>query len=413
MPSDEMIQELYKLDGDGHTEMVAEHIRALVLRHHIPNISGFKVNRGEVISTISRKALPVEKVDSNVAHLNGGQKITLDEKFKARTDRAGKIAVFHIDGNLINLKELKEAEGNEKKSVRGGAEYQSDRTQLFLTVLETYCKTQNTRDPALEVLVSLMKYLTKSEQGDILETVKSLLSNDTLTTLAIVLQPYKSSNHYIPDQIFTAWAAEYSTDKTVLYSYIRNPVKFYIDAMNDASSKYSHAISNLKKMQASVDRNSIAKDNINAAFKEIYNAVASLDLPSARKSVASNFPEAVAEAELRVMGYLLHDQALGVDYNEALITFKNCSLNKPFICGESAAIKNMTTGVFYSSAFLIIRCEALFYLPGYGNGWADINSNIQLTNMLSIDVSLPLRVDLDAFYNGQIEKLINQLEKYQ
>ena len=413
MPSDEMIEEFYKLDEKGDTEIVAEHIRALVLRHHINDVNGFRISNGEVISTISKKALPIEKVDGKTVHLEGGQKITLDSEFKARADRAAKIAVYHINGNLIDLKNLQSAPDNAKKPVRGGADYDKNRKDLFNNVLRQHCANQGTRDVALEVLVSLIKYLTKNRHEDVLDTVTSQLSNDTLTTLAIVLQPYKLSNHYIPDDILTAWTTAYSSNKTELFSYIKNPVKFYQNAMTVASAKYSKTIAEIKEKHAKFDMSSVAKDNIVATLQDMYKDIDRYGLPAARKRVLQNPSEAIAEAELRVMGFILHDPATGVDFNEASTTFQNCTLNTPYLCGQYS-IKIMSTSAFYSSAFLIIRCEAMIYLPGYAAGWDNINQSIANSNkMLSIDVSLPLRTELDDNYNKTLENLLAQLQDYQ
>lgn len=413
-PDEKLVTQFLKMEADGHGDKVVDHIRALVIQGCLDNVRDFDSINGQVV-TSSKKVLPVSKIEHGTVYLEGGQKITPDTKFKRRTDRTN-LAVYNITGKPIDVNSLKPADSNAKPRVRieGGAEYGNDKAALFDQVLNTYFSVdRGQRDPALEVLVSLMIYLTKKNNTVVLETVKSLLSTDTLTTLAIVLQPYKSSGTiYISADLYADWKTEYSVGTTPLFSYIAAPVAYYNKMMDEAAKKYAIVIGALRKAQDDI-LSETNKANIVPQITAYYTTVAKQkQLPAARLSVASSHAEAIAEAELRVLGFIMLD-----DHSPSLATattlYKtNCNLNRPYLCGDASIVAVMQAGVFYSTAYLMLRSEAIFHLPEYSNGWPVISANITGSGMLSIAASTQLSTDTDSYYAEAIGRLANTLDKF-
>jgi hypothetical protein len=410
MPEKEMVDKLFALEAKGNGEEVVDQIRAMVLQGCYEDIKDFHPDRGQMV-TSSNKVLPVSSVEKGVIHLKHGQKITLDTDFKRRSDRTN-IIVYNLTGKLLNIDDMELADTSVKPRVptaRGGAEYGTSKALLFEQVLAECAGTVGKRDPALEVLVSLMLYLKTVDQAT-LECVQSLLSNDTLTTLAIVLQPYKTAGTmYISSDTYEAWREKYSNKSTPLFSYVATPVALYKKAMATAASKYTTVIRALHEI-ANENLDAANKTNISTMLANFYKTVSSQrTLPANRLAIASSPKEAIAEAELRVLGYMLQDDHT-FNLDEANRLYKtNCSLDAPFLCTSNDAIKNMSTGVFYSTAYLIIRCEALFYLPGYSAGWQAIGANIAATGMLSLNESIILDDSLDTTYTQIVNEIKAQL----
>lgn len=416
-PDEKLVSQFLKMEADGYGDKVVEHIRALVLQGCLDNVKDFDDSNGQVV-TSSKKVLPVSKVEHGTVYLEGGQKITPDTKFKRRTDRTN-LAIYNITGKPLDVDSLKQADPNTRPRVRveGGAEYGSNKAALFEQVLSAYFTVNKSeRDPALEVLVSLMIYLTKNNKHDVLATVKSLLSTDTLTTLAIVLQPYKNAldenTTYISSELYTNWKTEYSVGETQLFSYIAAPVAYYNKMMTEAASTYGQVIVALRAAQEA-NLGDADKTNILNQITSYYTAVANqAQLPAKRLAVARNHAEAIAEAELRVLGFImLDDHSPSLDTATTLYK-NNCTLNKPYLCGNPGIVNIMQAGVFYSTAYLMLRSEAIFHLPGYSDGWPAIGPNITGSGMLSIDASTQLSTDMDRFYTTEIKRITVNIDLF-
>jgi hypothetical protein len=416
-PNKKLVDELYDLDEKGDTERVAECIRAMVLLDYIPNIRSFD-SQDEPIITSSKKILPVKSVSNGKVTLKNGAIVELDENFKHRDDR-NNIAVYHISGPLLDPSSLESTQLNVKPRVRvmkGGAEYGDDKSKLFNTVLDAYFADgiQDNRDPALETLVSLMSFLAETNETNVLDVVKSQLSSDTLTTLAIVLQPHKKSGvKYISDELYAKWKNQYGSAECkdiIDFSYMSNPVKYYMDMMD--KNKYSGEISALKEL-ADEKLSESDKPSIISNLTKYYSSISNMNgLPNLRKGLSKN--EMIAESELRVLGFILNQNDGSIDEARTLFNV-NCKLDNPYLC-TTDIVGKMSLGVFYSTAYLIIRSDALFYLPGYGDQWKPIDSNIGNPNAMfslerSISYSLEKKLSFDSNYYKTKQEMFEKLLK--
>jgi hypothetical protein len=78
-----------------------------------------------------------------------------------------------------------------------------------------------------------------------------------------------------------------------------------------------------------------------------------------------NASELFAEAELRVLSATVLDNSNGnYDADELLALYRNCTLNKPYMCGDASFVRTAGVGFYYSTVYLIARSDALMHSPG-------------------------------------------------
>jgi hypothetical protein len=258
-----------------------------------------------------------------------------------------------------------------KKVKKGGYEFgnKTSRSEIFHSVLQEYCNNTEGRDPALEILVALSAYLNSDQKyNNEYQCVLSLLSNDTLATLAIVLQPYRSKTKYISDEILVGFTKCTFNDKgSPLFSSVENPVDLYKKLMDMGAKLCKNAAQKIAAARESIC-SELSKPTFLALTKTLYQRK-DLELPVLRQSLLNEDNNlALAEGELRVLSVMLRDSSIGKPSLDELTgshgIFTKCALDKPWIANSQESILLSNVAYFFSALYAILRSEAILYVPG-------------------------------------------------
>lgn len=416
-PDKSLLAQIKKMaSGDDPEEAVAV-LQSMILLDYLPKLDDFEDKKSD-IPTFLRKKLPVATVDGKKVTLKNGAEIVPDKNFEARKDRST-IAVYVISKALVPTDTEVATFANAKsapKKVKGGAEYGLTKAALFDAVLKEYCGSNNV-DPALETLVSLCIFLSKhgNDFPGVLEAVQSQLSDDTIASLAVVLQPYRTTGKedYISDALYQKWRTSNNVGdyKNLPYCYAKRPAALYEQFRGKATAACGEDIGKIRAArQLLVDQS--AKINIVKNLHEFYKNIQPTltKMPALRLAIISDAKCALAEAELRVISAILHDNASSgrPNYDEAHTWFcVNCNLNCPYMCNNKELVASGNVAFFYSTTFLIARTEVIIYLPGLGQGDLKI-SEIADENlpMISLDLSHPQPVSSKLQYDQAHESLL-------
>ncbi len=280
-----------------------------------------------------------------------------------------------------------------KKKV-GGAVYRQTRQELFEQVLTAYKNRKTNTDPALEVLVSLLKYSEKHDQK-VAELVKSQLSSDTLTTLAVLLQPYKSGEHYLSDSFIESWAKKMSNANTDLFYYGKDMAKTYVDAMNSTNYNMSFVDTPRKALAQNYNLALIA-----GSLKNLYKNLDLSPLPQLRQNLKED--ELLAEAELRVAAYNMGGAGDLSFYKDKY------TLDKPYLCGVS--VEDHTK--LRSNELIILNSDAVLYTPNYGKGAvliSQLNPEMNVLQFGTVNVDIDSS-SYDSTYNEMIDQIKSSME---
>jgi hypothetical protein len=287
------------------------------------------------------------------------------------------LMVYRIDRALDHC-HLTEFKGT-SAAVVGGADLQSgDAKALFEQVVKDTAKGE--AEPAMELLVEMYLYAKENGKSDIAELIASQCGYDALTSLAIVLQPYRTGTRYIDKDFLQGLVKSIygSTDEAAfksvsIYGVCPDIADKYVSIMNSAANPYLSDI--IVDFAESVRQKNIV-EKLSTFYAKPLSAIKSA------KRVAADKKLKYAEAELRVLAALLHD---GQEPSEAelLALYKKCTLNEPYICAEKATIQGASLPFYMSTAFLIARSDALMFLPmTYGDSLSDIGDS---DSVISID----------------------------
>jgi len=397
-PSKALVKELQKMAGSDDPEKAVEHLQSLILVDHLPSINDFDAKKTD-IPTFRGKKLPVDKVDKDKITLKGGGVVTLDKTFATRKDRSN-MTVYKLDKALVPT-DTADAEHkfNKPKKVTGGAVFNNDRKKLFESVVKSSCENdRNGKDSALECLVSIVEVAQKHD-ADKHKAICSQLSWDTLTTLAIVLQPYKenrnSDTEYVSDEMLNTLMNKYSTSAQGLenmWAYVADPHEKYMSYMNSCDvSKCQNYIHNILS-------NASVKSSKVTVMKEVGNAFNQLakcdlsDLSNVRRNVLNDKTLALAECELRIMGAITLENIMGFkNYNELEHLYKKHSLTRVHM--KSVNINSCNVAYYLSTASLMLNSDAFFYLP---NTFSD---GVTIDEWVS---NVDLNVTLDKAVHNQL-----------
>lgn len=376
-PDKKLLAEIQEMAFGDDPEEAVFALQSLALLDHLPTPGDFGEKK-DSIATFLRKKLPVKSVSGDKVILANGAEIVLDPNFHTRRTR-NNMSVYIISNKLVPTDtepaDLSQIKDNNRK-IKGGAEFNNQRSVLFNAVLKTHCCGDETAkfNPAMEVLVSLCEYLKTNETPDnnlVYKVVTSQMSWDTLASLAIVLQPFRSTDTltYISPALYTAWAAK-SRDLNKLLTNV-----YYLSADTvDRYSKHMAAagdspMNDLEKLRGKALEVS-AKPRVLSLISGIYKEMAkSSGLPDARKRTLENVSLALAESELRVFSALLHENSRkSVDVTEATSLYVNkCNLTKPYIVSLKGHVNMSNIGFYFSSVYLMLRACGLIYWPGQGS----------------------------------------------
>lgn len=411
-PDKELLEKLKKdASGDNPEEAVAA-LQSMVLLDNYDSIEDFESNKND-ISTYLRKKLPVASVARGKVVLANGAEISPDKQFEARGDRSN-ISVYLLSRALVptNTEPSAARTGAPvSKKVKGGAEYGNNRQDLFNTVLGIYVSNDSNRNAALEVLVSILKWSESDSQKHLL--LCSLLSSDALASLAVILQPFRTSGFsYISDQEFTAISTKYSISASHMFCYVDSPVAYYKACMNKVAENTAvvAAIQTARDNLAETVSKLTSIRNIIAAYKAFASNTAFATAYPVRAGILStDFKLAFAESELRVLSALMHETAQNdLTVHELRELFSKCSLVEPYLCAEIKNIADANVAHYFSTVYLIARSDAFVSHPGLnGEPLGSIaNENVKI----DVASACVLNDRMDDSYNAHLS-VIKELIK--
>ena len=323
---------------------------------------------------------------SNIATIRDYQIQTGEDNKIIKTDTAilskmeGEYAglmVYEIS-SALDHRHLTKVSGQAAEVV-GGADLQSgDAQKLFEQVVKH--TAEGNAEPAMELLVEMYLHAKEINQNDIAELIASQCGYDALTSLAIVLQPYRNTPSYIDKQFLNSLQTSLygSTDKanfisSSVYGLCPDIADKYVSIMNSAANPYLSDI--IVDFAESVRQKNIV-DKLTAFYAKPLTAIKST------KRIAADKKLKYAEAELRVLAALLHD-GQEPTCAELLALYKKCALNAPYICDQKSTVNSSSLPFYMSTTFLIARSDALMFLPmTYGDSLSDIGDS---DSVISVD----------------------------
>jgi hypothetical protein len=378
-PDDSLKKKLLKSaisSNDDEVSDVVKKIKSLILPEFYKDLSSFKGAAG------------VESVDGSKVKLDNGAVITVAKSFDNRSDRES-INVFHISGEFPP--EIKQA------AKTGGADLTQHRRTLFDSVLKSTCSRNC--EPAMELLVGLHKWAVEQKDG-LADVIASQCSYDALASLAIILQPAKTTGDlYISDDKLTSFV-----NSNVLF---KNPMfKSAVDVFGvepDVSDYYSKLVEQ-KSSYGFVDSaianlsEEVSKRDIVSHLKKFYDSVSASNIPVGRKVSPKQL---YSESELRVMSAIYQEN--DACYNELRMLFLNkCNLNTPYVCDNQDQITGSNAAFYFSTVYLIARSDALLYLPGVASDGESLSNIVNEDTVISIN---------NTFKNLRAEKRAASQEK--
>lgn len=368
-PSKSLLAKIKKEAEGDSPENAISMLQSMILLDHLPSISDFDDKKDDIPNFL-RKKLSIKKVGSNDVVLTNDSTIKVDKDFMARADR-NNIAVYLIDGEPVSS-EASEFKNTSKKTKKGGAELfdKSSRSGVFEKILEIM--VNNNTDPAAELIVELLHWTQtetennteNSRKKKLAELIKSQTSHDSLASLAIILQPYKTNNTYITDEELNTFSKSvYGKD---IKNFIERPI---YSRCTDIKGEYENILSSKCSCSSKIEdcRKDLydiaAKPTIINSIHKTLNDIKKSDLPELRKDLSTS--EMLAEAELRVLSAILLDNSdSSLNINEVRNLFQMCTLDKPYMCVNQEAINSANVGYYYSTVYLMARSDALCYVPG-------------------------------------------------
>lgn len=410
-PDKSLLKEIQKMATGDNPEEAVEAIQALVLLDNVSSIKEFDDKRSD-IPTYLRQKLPVMSADGKKVTLKNGAEIHPDADFEARGDRAN-ISVYLISKALVPTKTEDSDFSNakvKKSKKEGGADFGSSRVTLFEQVLS---KTGSGREPAMEVLVELHKFLAgRPEQA----LVASQCSYDALASLAVVLQPYKAGEKYLDDSLVTSFIAKLHgpgaklTKEEDIFGLTQDVAKEYEKLASDSARMFSSAASSITDKLNHLSK-LVGKLNVVQKIKAFLDECKCEGMPAHR--VALSKKEKFAEAELRVLSAIAFDNEPDTSTLESL--YKNCKLDTPYMCDDANFIKNSNVAFYYSTVYLIARSDALMFVPGVAAGGNGIDrifdeSNLVCVNEYLAKIRKDARDGSQAVVTGYRERLENLLK---
>lgn len=387
-PDKSLLKEIQKMAAGDNPEEAVEALQALVLLDHISSIKEFDDKRSD-IPTYLRQKLPVMSADGKKVVLKNGAEISPDKDFEPRGDRAN-INVYLLTKALVPPKTEDSDFSNakvKKSKKEGGADLGYCRADLFKAVLDA---TKSDREPAMEILVELHRFLgTKPEWKQHQDLVASQCSYDALASLAIVLQPYKTSGvMYLENDVVKSFIDDMNMSdggkykaNAHLFGLTGDVAEAYDKLVNAMHPSAADITERLTKLSASVGKLNVVQ-KIRTFLDESKGLVG---IPPQRLTLSKN--EKFAEAELRVLSAIAFDNNDGDMYILRSL-YEKCKLDTPYMCDDPDFIKGSNIGFYYSTVYLIARSDALMYVPGVAVKGVGLDRIFDESNLVSINKSM-------------------------
>ena len=409
-PSSELSEKIIKMATGDDPEQAIKILESMLIPQYITNLDEFVINKDAIV-TLAGGKIPIGSSDGKGVKVNGTDAvIEVDNNFQSRDDR--KINVFMLSGGFYNDK-LNATGGNEyfRSSVKGGADLGdgSKRSEIFDVVIKATAETTRNTEPAMEILVEMYLW-AETTHKELLSVIGSNCGYDALTSLAIVLQPYKNKPTYLTDQHVKEFVNYLYADGSfksndTLFCLAENPSTKY----DEIRSKY------MKKTESFIDdRDQIMEKtnryNIISNIKEFY-----ANKNTSNQGLRENSPPALllAEGELRVLACILFDNHPSPSCQQLHVLYKDqCNLNEPYMFTDSILGKNTLLSFLHSTVFLLLKSDSLYFYPNSDG----INiSNLTFTNdeeFVSIDKTFEtIRASNRDASQNNVNNLLSRIRK--
>lgn len=402
-PNKESTKELYKL-VDSNPNSATDYIKSLLIVDYVKGLKDFS----KQLTTLAEKKLPVREVSLDKVYLTNNSVIS---KTNANINFTGdNIMVFDISGLVPIDGEKSMIETNGKRRTKPKSADDPDRALFFESILEQHFAEmirKPKRNPALEVILSIIRYLEMNETDkSLILTIKSFLLPDALTSLALILQPYYTgSDKYITDYIFIDFATEY-TNNYASYTLISNPFELYAKYVMECTTQFAGLLEWIETERTYI-RENCTKKNINTLLISFYDKIAKhKELPTRRKNPSL----ALCEAEMIVMSALMWEQDTNLADLRSFYRTK-CNLNYVYLISVDN-IKNSGLAFYYSTVWLVVRSCALFHIANNvkrelvalsSDGIADDRYCVSLYNNIDTPAGDPV------YYSSMYNKVKKQL----
>lgn len=392
-PDKALLKEIKKLAEGDNPEEAVDAIQALILLDNLSSINDFDAKKSD-IPTFHRKKLPITSVDGKKVILQNGAEIVPDNDFNARSDRSN-LAVYLISKSLVPVdgEAADFSHAKVTKTKKGGAQLYKkgtlSRSQLFEKIVdEMYSVDQNgslvnQRDAAMELIVSLYAFASKSqEKHNIAELIASQVTHDSLASLAVILQPYKTRGHiYLSDDMLDSFRenmyAQGGFENSKFYTYVKGISNIYCKLAN-AETKHAAVCDTVagKIISYVKDGNTTAVAPA-TVVRSIRTAIGNTkgSLPSERQRLSDI--EIYAEAELRVLSAVLLDNSQGnPSVEEVKELFRNCTLDEPRYVADKGMMYGAHISFYMSTALLILLSGAYASVPISSTYKSSVSTNV-------------------------------------
>lgn len=356
MPDSKLTAELESLMAKDASKAFSL-LRSLLIADNLVSANDFKASMNN-IPTYNGKKLLVREVKGAEVLLGKSAKAKAVE-LKMRSDRDN-VHVFELSGSLEVESDADAEPANERK-VKGGADLNAKTRQSLFESLCAQWKVWVSQkmagdeivlapgaDPAKELLVALDVWAENSHNADLQAVIRSQCSEDTLASVAILLQPYrtKASSYLSSSHLQLFIDDNNAAPKTSGFTNLSLDVDGrYKNMMN--------GVHDLPEMRSDVISVTNVIDQIKKSYKDVKPG-----LPQARFDVLQNDCElALAESELRVISSISRDNTA----DERASIFSTYSLDAPFMLQDP---RPMCAAFYFSVPHLITRSDAFVYVPG-------------------------------------------------
>jgi hypothetical protein len=244
---------------------------------------------------------------------------------------------FYTLDEITNIKKIKEFET--KKII--------NRKKLFFDIFEERDK----KKVAIKLIASILKYAEESKNDELHTTLCSLLSNDVLTSLFIILfQDIDNKFTYLYEDEYNEW--------------FQNKPKIKGEEANNiyrAAMRSNTIDSNIRRIQMeSIKKN--MKPVIYESIKEFYSKCVNF-LPKRRATLYNNINKLFTESELRISAVLLYNNSRSETPSGILNLYKKTNLIRPLSCKLNDESEDLSTAFYYSVPYFILKSNALIYFP--------------------------------------------------
>ena len=410
MPNDNLINEL-----NNDTKQVAiEKIQALFIPIYLPNVESFKSVSDDIPDLLEQKLpeLVKEKSSGDTLVFNGGYIADLKSAFDNE-------AVWELTNKLFPTNREK-SDGKHKDftpTVSGGAEYDVNREKLFENILDMYCKEDlKTANTPMEVLSMLCNWANNEKKDtDMYNSICSQLSWDTIASLAIILQPYREDNYtYITDKELSEFCS-YATDASggaaspSYSSDLATSLSDYEKHMENTDVKsLVRDVVEARKKAFSVNTRYTIIENINKAQQDISKKMKNMNRRSMSYNEEKNLKKSLGlcETELRVVSAISQEDG-PMNMSSMLNLFKKYNLSEVYLL-DPKEMETTNIACYYSTAYLALRSDAMFYLPYISGSSLDNVANEK--HYIKLDLKMTKPNVLNSKLGGLISNSINELE---